>query len=161
MKKLTFLLISLFAYLTVFAGEVTEQQALQKAQNFFKDKKLQSKNLRRAPRAGQQQSTSQEDYYVFNVENNGGFVIISGDNRTPEVLGYADSGNIDMDNLPPNLKEWLGEYSKQMKVIQTSGNNVRRTASRASKVAIEPLVTTKEICFFDLDIQEDDVFHFW
>jgi len=28
-------------------------------------------------------------------------------------------------------------------------------------LALEPLVTTKEICFFDLDIQEDDVFHFW
>ena len=28
-------------------------------------------------------------------------------------------------------------------------------------LTLEPLVTTKEICFFDLDIQEDDVFHFW
>lgn len=28
-------------------------------------------------------------------------------------------------------------------------------------LALEPLVTTKEICFFDLDIQDDDIFHFW
>ena len=28
-------------------------------------------------------------------------------------------------------------------------------------LALEPLVTTKEICFFDLDIHEDDKFHFW
>ena len=28
-------------------------------------------------------------------------------------------------------------------------------------LALEPLVTTEEICFFDLDIHEDDKFHFW
>ena len=28
-------------------------------------------------------------------------------------------------------------------------------------LALEPLVTTKEICFFDLNIQKDDKFHFW
>jgi len=27
--------------------------------------------------------------------------------------------------------------------------------------ALEPLVMRKEICFFDLDIKEDDRFHYW
>jgi len=35
MKKLTFLLICLLTFLTVFAGEVTEAEALQKAQKFM------------------------------------------------------------------------------------------------------------------------------
>ena len=34
MKKFYSLIIALFAVLTMFAGEVTEQQALQKAQQF-------------------------------------------------------------------------------------------------------------------------------
>ena len=27
-------------------------------------------------------------------------------------------------------------------------------------IALEPLITKKEICFFDLDIQQDDDYHF-
>ena len=30
------------------------------------------------------------NYYLFNIENDGGFVIISGDDRTRSILGYAD-----------------------------------------------------------------------
>ena len=83
MKKLTFLLISLFACLTVFAEKVTEQQALQIAQKFMQGKQFKQQNLRRAP-----SEISNNAYYVFNVENNGGFVIVAGDNRMPEILGY-------------------------------------------------------------------------
>ena len=42
------------------------------------------------------------DYYVFNMEG-GGFVIVSGDDRAEEILGYG-SGHIDMNNLPANMK---------------------------------------------------------
>lgn len=147
MKKLLILLLTLVFTSATFADKVTEEQALQKAQKFFKDKRLESKNLSRSKKAKQQLSATQEDFYVFNVENKGGFVIISGDDRTPEVLGYADSGNIDMDNLPPNLKGWLEGYSKQIKALETAGDidskALSRASSRAPKAAIEPMISTK------------------
>ena len=146
MKKLFLLIITLFISQVSLAGEVTEEQAMQKAQKFFKDKQIKSKNLRRAARAGQQPSDAHEDYYVFNAENNGGFVIISGDDRTEEILGYADSGSLDIDNLPPNLKGWLEGYSKQIDVIRQNNYSEKTTTRRspsAHKVAIEPLITTK------------------
>jgi hypothetical protein len=37
---------------------------------------------------------------VFNIGTNEGFVIVSGDDRTPAVLGYSDKGSFDMDRLP-------------------------------------------------------------
>ena len=146
MKKYFVLFLTLLLSSVSLADKVTEQEALQKAQKFFKDKRIISRNLSRGSKAKQQPSATPEDYYVFNVEDNGGFVIITGDDRTPEVLGYADSGNIDMDNLPPNLKGWLEEYSKQIKALETSGNLRRaesRAATRTSRKAIEPLITTK------------------
>ena len=44
MKKLTLLFISLFVSLISFAGEVTEEQALQKAQQFMQGKQFKQKN---------------------------------------------------------------------------------------------------------------------
>ncbi|MBQ4189485.1 MAG: Spi family protease inhibitor, partial [Bacteroidales bacterium] len=39
-------------------------------------------------------SNTANPYYVFNAKNNGGFVVIAGDDRMPEVLGYAEQGNL-------------------------------------------------------------------
>ena len=43
-------------------------------------------------------------FYVFNSKNS--FVIISGDDRAEVVLGYGE-GNLDMDNIPDNMRVWL------------------------------------------------------
>ena len=51
-------------------------------------------------------------FYVFNYDG-GGYVIVSGDDRAEEILGYG-SGNFDMDNLPPNVAWWIGHYKEQM-----------------------------------------------
>ena len=147
MKKYFVLLLTLLLSSVSLADKVTEQEALQKAQKFFKDKRIISRNLSRGSKAEQQPNASPEDYYVFNAEDKGGFVIISGDDRTPEVLGYADSGNLDLDNLPPNLKGWLEGYSKQIKAIKNSNiaesRATSRTVTRAPKDPIAPLLTTK------------------
>ena len=103
MRKVFFFLISLFFSLVSFAGEVTEEQALQKAQQFMQGKQLKQTNLRRAA------STAGNAYYVFNAENNGGFVIVAGNDLMPEVLGYAEQGNLDLSEAPDNVK-WLLDY---------------------------------------------------
>ncbi len=146
MKKLLILFFTLAFTSVTYAEKVTEQQALQKAQQFFKDKGIVSANPRRAKKVEQQSDATQEDFYVFNAENNGGFVIISGDDRTEEILGYADSGSLDMDNLPSNLKGWLEGYSKQIDVIRQenySGQTTARRAPSTPRAAIEPLIITK------------------
>jgi hypothetical protein len=48
------------------------------------------------------------DYYVFNYEG-GGYVIVSGDDRAEEILGYG-SGRMDVNNLPSNVAWWLNQY---------------------------------------------------
>lgn len=48
-----------------------------------------------------------EPFYIFNVGNKQGFVIVSGDDAAKPVLGYSDSGEIDMDDVPENMAEWL------------------------------------------------------
>ena len=143
MKKILIVLLTLAFSTAMFAQKVSEEQALQKAQQFFKDKGIVSANPRRAKKIEQQSDATQEDFYVFNAENKGGFVIISGDERTPEILGYADRGSLDMDTLPPNIKWWLSEYSKQIKAIDSLGITKRSASKRSPKAAIATLMTTK------------------
>ena len=53
-------------------------------------------------------------FYVFGAENNGGFVIVAGDDRVMPVLGYSYTNSFPADDIPPNLQWWLGEYAKQI-----------------------------------------------
>ncbi len=136
MKKIYFFLIALFVSLTMFAGEVTEQQALQKAQQFMKGKQFKQKNLRRAP------STAGNAYYVFNVENNGGFIIVAGDDRVKDILGYSERGSFDLTKAPSNVRWWLSQYEK---AVNNSGKGTRRVLARRTetvKEEIAPFITT-------------------
>ena len=133
MKKLTLLLISIFSFLALSAGEITEAEALQKAQKFMQGKKFKQKNLRRA------MTTERNAYYIFNAENDGGFVIVSGDDRTVEILGYSDKGTLDINHMPVNLKAWLQGYQEQ---IETLGNSQLQKRTHLQRPAIEKLIKT-------------------
>lgn len=139
MKRLFLLLFAIIAVsITVQAGDVTEQEALQKAQQFMKGKTFKQKNLCRAPHSNV--TTQSVPYYVFNAEGNDGFVIVSGDDRTKAILGYADKGSIDMNNLPDNLKEWLDGYEETIQSI--SGQDIQRMPHRVlNNATIAPMLS--------------------
>ena len=105
MRKICFLIISLFCSMNMFAGEITEEQAFQKAQQIMKGKLLLKQEMSRARGL----SEADNAYYVFNAENNGGFVVMAANDLMPEVLGYADQGNLDLSMAPDNVR-WLLDY---------------------------------------------------
>ncbi|GHT39028.1 hypothetical protein AGMMS49965_03960 [Bacteroidia bacterium] len=53
-------------------------------------------------------------FYVFGGEDNKGFVIVAGDDRVTPVIGYSDTNGFSADDMPANLKWWLGEYARQI-----------------------------------------------
>ena len=55
------------------------------------------------------------DFYVFNCDG-GGYVIVAGDDRAEEILGYG-SGYFDMNNLPENVARWMDHYKEQMEYL--------------------------------------------
>ena len=80
----------------VSAGNVTTEQAKQIATQFLN--KHRPTGVRRNMKMTQKQSlslnvaTDATAYYVFNVGNNEGFVMVSGSDLAPQVLAYADHG---------------------------------------------------------------------
>lgn len=150
MKKLTLLLIALIGVLTMNAKVVTEQEALQKAQRFMQGKRfMQGRRLNQSQT--QARRVAQKNvpaYYIFNVEHEDGFVIVSGDDRTAEILGYSEHGNLNPDNAPDNVKWWLSEYEQQIEWLLNSADEgaIRRateTSHRDGWTAIEPLVKSQ------------------
>lgn len=75
------------------------------------------------------------DYYLFNIGNRQGFVIVAGDDCLPSILGYGDKGELDLDNMPPALQELLQAYS----AAKAKGTTVTATP----RMAVTPLVKTK------------------
>ena len=65
-------------------------------------------------------------FYIFGAANNEGFVIVAGDDCVTPVLGYSDINKFPADNMPPNLKWWLGEYARQIKFAIE--NDIKPTA---------------------------------
>ncbi len=59
--------------------------------------------------------------YIFN-EDNGGFVIVSGEQRTVPVLGYShdDSVIVDEENWSPEFAYWMQLYFDQIDIIRTN-----------------------------------------
>ena len=84
-------------------------------------------------------------YYVFNAENNDGFVIVSGDDRTKAILGYADKGELDVENAPDNVKWWLDEYARQMDALRNAPSTTATDTDIPviNKPAITPLLSTQ------------------
>ncbi len=53
-------------------------------------------------------------YYVFNAGDNGGFVIIAGDERAETVMGYTREGDFDEAKMPEAMKGWLADCARQL-----------------------------------------------
>ena len=87
----------------------------------------------------------QATVYIFNYEDEG-FIISGADDVTYPVLGYSDHGAFDPGNVPPELKFWLEEYSRQIdyqkgKTTLNSSNLV--SPSFSDMEAIAPLLKSK------------------
>lgn len=96
------------------AGNVTPEEALQQATQFLNGRV--NTGNRRAPVTTQQLTMSKQvaGLYVFNVTNDNGFVIVSNDDCAESILGYADEGSFDPDNIPENMKAWLQGYADEI-----------------------------------------------
>ena len=150
MKRTTILLSCLLAVTSVFARQISRQEAFEKAQQFMQGKQLLHGNQSRIP--GQlkaeslQPTQSFRNFYIFNAESNGGFVIVSADDRTQGILGYANCGEIDIQKMPCQM-QWLLNYY-EVAIAQLSpddtndtGHNVTRSSD--SKPNIVPLIDTQ------------------
>lgn len=121
MRKITILLTLLMTGLSAWAEPVTRDEAKMKAREFMASKGVlmaTDKAAYRSPRKVAGKADSEKAYYyVFNAGNDNGYVIISGDDRTETVLGYADKGSFDIDRMPEHMLSFLQGYADQIQYL--------------------------------------------
>ena len=142
MKRYLLLIPCLLLSMTITAGWISEQQALQEAQRFMPGKKFEQRHLARGAA-----SSVAKNLYVFNVEANGGFVIVSGNDNTDAILGYSTKGSFDEGDLPTNVRAWMEQIAAEVEACQSvpmsrSAELVPKHDGVAIHARIEPLITT-------------------
>ena len=126
----------------VQASHISESQARQVARQFFNAKSSRHLTSSAASELRLAYIAADEHFYVFNRGALGPFVIISGDDRLPQVLGYGDKGDFSAAQLPPALQYWMGEMNRQIEYLQSHDDAVaHQPVKRAT--AVDPLLSTR------------------
>jgi hypothetical protein len=155
-KTLTLLFVALFAANSLFADDVSVQQALQIANQFKRVSTVQTK-VRKAPAAAttptlaytvKSSTTGKDNVYVINYGNDQGFVVVSGEDGTAaDILGYCDHGAFSYAEAPIQMKELLGCYSVDIDLLRENPelavSPMRKAAADMGTVEVEPLLTTQ------------------
>lgn len=119
-RKITVGLLMMFLALNfVFSASVDREKAIKVAQNYLAERYA-ARGLE-VPLAFEIKSTdiiynSTGDYAIMYVVNliPQGFVLISADDRVLPVLGYSHQNFMDINNMAPSNKYWLGGYEMQI-----------------------------------------------
>lgn len=144
MKKIIVLApVLLFAASAAFAARVSSATAEEFARNF-----LGSKSIEMVwDGAGLTKSAlSEPAFYAFNRAG-GGWVIVASDDCASPVLGYCDTGKIDLSKLPGNMKNFLRGMNDNIRKASSAGLQAapKATAAWASRGFIRTKAATQTL----------------
>lgn len=137
MKRTTTILIAICVSALFANGkQISQNAALSAARKYSRTGQVApAKNLR-------SDKTNNAPYYAFNLEQ--GYVIVSGDDEMTELVGHAENGFFDAENVPPQMQLWLDGYAEYVAAVQSGKAKARKILlSDSPSVVVEPLVTTK------------------
>lgn len=137
MKRTTTILIAICVSALFANGkQISQNAALSAARKYSRTGQVApAKNLR-------SDKKNNAPYYAFNLEQ--GYVIVSGDDEMTELVGYAENGFFDAENVPPQMQLWLDGYAEYVAAVQSGKAKARKILlSDSPSVVVEPLVTTK------------------
>lgn len=110
------LIASLAFFLTIkllVANPITAIMAEKVAENFYKQN-TSVKKVKLQLVFTETLSTGTAAYYVFNVNNQGGFVIVSADNAAHPIIGYSTKNQYIVPNKKSPFAIWMGKRKVEM-----------------------------------------------
>lgn len=141
---LSMLVVALFT-LPLSAQQVSMETARMRASAFLN--KAAGSAAKKAPRKAPQLSlvSTSDELYIFNDDANGSHIIMSSDERMPEVLGYSYEGTIDSDAIPCNMQAWLDDCAAQVRWLREHPEAAAERRKSPQRADIAPMLT----CQFD------------
>ena len=135
--------------LTIAGEPVGHEVARELAQSFILAKK--SSTTRKKVRAVNIKTLLHDmgeasvPYYVFNVGQSEGFVIVSVDDDTDPILAYSTTGELDSETIPPQMRTWLQSYAEEIQKLRRQPTNCQQALEHQyakPTMAISPLLQT-------------------
>jgi len=150
MKKKLFLSLALLlaAALQVMAKPVTQDIAFLQAKFFLQEKGVFVDDDMLSIIEGPKVNEETVAYYVVNNGNDGGFVIISGDDRGKAILGYSESGHYSLNSPNEQMQYILKRYAQEMIYLDEHHYVGKEDMGPArtqtpTHTAVQPMTTTK------------------
>lgn len=135
MKRLYLLslLIMLFVSTSALASPRTFSQAKAIAERkaALLGIKIDKKAAAKAPSMNGGTTTAVSPYYVFPFGENKGFAIVSGDDDMPEIVGYADNGTYDANNMPAAMAAFLNNYRATIEAMKQGNASAIKNIAEA------------------------------
>lgn len=116
--------LAFFNAILIFAQNVTPDEAEQVAKQFLYgiETKSAEQVVKRVAARGVAVDSSVNPVYIFNKNDEHGFVIVSGSKQCQPVLAYSNRNAFTLENIPPNLEEWLSQMMSCISEFQRSGD---------------------------------------
>lgn len=151
MRRLLLFAITIVSFATIHADNVDKNTAFETAVSFMQKKNPAIRfNKNNGRKIVGKSTNNTQPYYVFNAESNQGFVIVSGDDQTEPIMGYAEEGSFDYDNIPPALQFMLDLYAEELDSLnqeEKQGNeSTGNTGSNPRKVVSLPRTSIEPFC---------------
>lgn len=138
MKRTLLLVLTAFSNILLANAEpITKARALSIATKYINNPKLSNDT----PKTRSSQANEQPAYYIFTNPNDKKFVIISGESKLNELVGYGDKMTENPNDQPPYFKLFLKEYERVVKEVRSKAATT--TPQRPIKRKVEPLLTCK------------------
>ena len=138
MKRTLLLVLTVFTNILLTNAEpITKARALSIASKYINNPKLSNDT----PKTRSSQTNEQPAYYIFTNPNDKKFVIISGESKLNELVGYGDKMTENPNDQPPYFKLFLKEYERVVKEVRSKATAT--TPQRPIKRKVEPLLTCK------------------
>ena len=138
MKRTLLLVLTAFSNILLANAEpITKARALSIATKYINNPKLSNDT----PQTRSSQANEQPAYYIFTNPNDKKFVIISGESKLNELVGYGDKMTENPNDQPPYFKLFLKEYERVVKEVRSKAATT--TPQRPIKRKVEPLLTCK------------------
>ena len=138
MKRTLLLVLTVFTNILIANAEpITQARALSIATKYINNPKLSNDT----PKTRSSKANEQPAYYIFTNPNDKKFVIISGESKLNELVGYGDKMTENPNDQPPYFKLFLKEYERVVKEVRSKATAT--TPQRPIKRKVEPLLTCK------------------
>ena len=141
-------ILLLFVATLLWAEPITQSTARKKAVIFAsKHGKTIAEDVKNLFKVRGKTKAQAMPYYVFNTNDDNGFVIVSGDDRTAEILAYSDKGRFNADEIPDNMRAWLRYYAhvigtlESTSSVKASSTTLYDNGLREANSAISPLLS--------------------